>query len=221
MIGKQFGYLTVLNKGLCKSGRLGWKCLCICGNTKVSREIDLSTGNIKSCGCKQHSHGNTPGRPVTKSRDLTNKRFGILVALEHRRIDSRHWWYCKCDCGKFHTIRIDKLESGSTKSCGCQAGPKPSQPNPELTDKSYRHTTHMRAWRNKVLERNNYTCQKCGNKRNLEAHHILGFSKNKELVYEVSNGVTLCEKCHTKFHYYYGNYDFNREDLTRYLSSTS
>jgi len=56
-------------------------------------------------------------------------------------------------------------------------------------------------WRKAVFERDNYTCQSCG-KRGcyLEAHHIKPFVSNPELVFELSNGITLCKECHKKVH---------------------
>jgi len=73
-----------------------------------------------------------------------------------------------------------------------------------------------------ILKRDNYTCQKCGSKENLEVHHIkplniifeeflnqyphLNPTKNKEEVlaliktykpfWDLNNGQTLCLKCH-------------------------
>lgn len=76
-----------------------------------------------------------------------------------------------------------------------------------------RHSHRMRIWRNKVFERDNYTCTKCFKTRTyLNAHHIFPFSKlmqkygiksieqaeNCEELWDISNGVTLCRECHKK-----------------------
>ena len=52
-----------------------------------------------------------------------------------------------------------------------------------------------------VFKRDNFTCQKCGIVgRELNAHHIKPYAKYKELRYELSNGITLCEDCHKLVH---------------------
>lgn len=63
-------------------------------------------------------------------------------------------------------------------------------------------------WRKEVFERDKYTCQDCGIKGNqtggyLEPHHIIPIreivnNNQLDLIYEVSNGLTLCRKCHMK-----------------------
>jgi hypothetical protein len=53
-------------------------------------------------------------------------------------------------------------------------------------------------WKKEIYERDNYTCQACGKKDKLETHHLRSWVKYPELRYELSNGTTLCEKCHRK-----------------------
>ncbi len=54
-------------------------------------------------------------------------------------------------------------------------------------------------WRNKVFERDNYTCVLCGKtKCYLEADHIKPYSKYPDLRLVLSNGRTLCLDCHKK-----------------------
>jgi len=63
-----------------------------------------------------------------------------------------------------------------------------------------RKTVRYKEWRKAVFERDCYTCQECGDKKggNLEAHHIKSFSKYSRLRFNLSNGLTLCTKCHKK-----------------------
>jgi len=74
-----------------------------------------------------------------------------------------------------------------------------------------RKSFEYRQWRKKIFERDNYTCQLCyqwGGK--IIAHHIKAFSKilrenkietfkqaiNCKELWNINNGVTLCEECH-------------------------
>ena len=54
-------------------------------------------------------------------------------------------------------------------------------------------------WRKAVFERDDYTCQECGERGcYLEAHHIKSWNDYPELRYVVNNGETLCANCHNK-----------------------
>lgn len=56
-----------------------------------------------------------------------------------------------------------------------------------------------REWRRLVFERDDYTCQKCGQHGGrLEADHIKPYSRFPRLRYVLSNGRTLCVPCHRK-----------------------
>lgn len=79
-------------------------------------------------------------------------------------------------------------------------------------------------WRQIVYKRDNYTCQCCGDNTggNLHAHHIVNFSDNKYLRYDVDNGITLCSDCHNpstygSFHHTYGTKNNTREQLDEYI----
>jgi hypothetical protein len=54
------------------------------------------------------------------SPDLTNQRFGRLVAL-HKTVgdDRATWWMVRCDCGVAKAVRATPLVKGATRSCGC------------------------------------------------------------------------------------------------------
>jgi len=59
-----------------------------------------------------------------------------------------------------------------------------------------------RQWREKVFERDNYTCQMCGIKSGsgirvyLQADHIKPWCLYPQLRYNIDNGRTLCLECH-------------------------
>jgi hypothetical protein len=55
-------------------------------------------------------------------------------------------------------------------------------------------------WVKAVKDRDGRKCVECGSDDRLHAHHIKQWSDYPELRCDVSNGVTLCQKCHEKVH---------------------
>jgi len=55
------------------------------------------------------------------AQDLTNRRFGRLIALypTGKTKNRSRIWYCKCDCGNFKEATARNLNRGAVKSCGC------------------------------------------------------------------------------------------------------
>jgi len=72
-------------------------------------------------------------------------------------------------------------------------------------------------WRIAVYERDDFTCQKCGDNTggNLNAHHIENWADNKNLRYLINNGITLCNVCHKSFHKKYG---YGKNNVEQFLS---
>jgi len=68
-----------------------------------------------------------------------------------------------------------------------------------------KHTEEYSIWRSSVYARDRWTCQICGSKKNIEAHHIARFSLFPEKRFDIDNGITLCHECHLMT---YGKEDF-------------
>ena len=77
----------------------------------------------------------------------------------------------------------------------------------------WRGRENQAGWREGVFERDEYTCQRCGEKGGeLNAHHIVPVSDivegiesrteilEHELFNELSNGITVCVDCHRQIH---------------------
>lgn len=93
--------------------------------------------------------------------------------------------------------------------------------NPEKTDEERvfgRILPGYKEWVRAVYERDKYTCQCCGDNtgHNLNAHHLDGYNWCREKRTDVSNGVTLCEKCHTNFHKIYGFRNNTKEQYAEF-----
>lgn len=60
-----------------------------------------------------------------------------------------------------------------------------------------RKSVDFKLWREKVFERDNWTCCECDTRGGvLHPHHIKSFYEYPELRFEVNNGITLCVDCH-------------------------
>lgn len=93
-----------------------------------------------------------------------------------------------------------KLQEGKAIFCSLLCYNK-ARYNPNRSEaKRQRESLAYKQWRDRVFQRDNYTCQKCGIRDYIEAHHIFGFKENELLRLEVENGVTLCRKCHFDTH---------------------
>lgn len=91
-----------------------WLCICDCGREKICKTLDLTSGNVRSCGCLSGPY----------RIDLTGHRSGRLVVLRHVRNErydggSRVWWLCQCDCGNEIEVRGDAIRGDAVHSCGC------------------------------------------------------------------------------------------------------
>lgn len=62
-----------------------------------------------------------------------------------------------------------------------------------------KHGWRYKKWANDVKERDTYVCQKCGSniKEEIHAHHIVPWADSVALRFDISNGISLCRKCHT------------------------
>lgn len=62
---------------------------------------------------------------MPKALDITNQRFGKLVAIKKAPSRSgKTYWLCKCDCGNLKEIQTSHLVNHSIQSCGCLSASK-------------------------------------------------------------------------------------------------
>ena len=103
--------------------------------------------------------------------------------------------YCNKKCYSLH-LRILKKEKNSPLWKGGKT----------KINQLLRTRTEYLDWRNKIFQRDNYTCQECGIKSGngvkiyLNVHHKKSFSEYPDLRFNLDNGVTLCKNCHLLEH---------------------
>lgn len=116
LIGQTFGRLTVIGRDITKK-RSYYLCKCNCENRTIKsvRSDHLTSGKIKSCGCLHNES------MKNKRKDISNRRFGLLIAKEMVGTNNHGetLWRCICDCGEEKVTSVSYLLIGDTKSCGC------------------------------------------------------------------------------------------------------
>lgn len=116
LTGRRFGRWTVLKHEATNNKKTMFLCRCDCGTERLVPSQDLQNGSSQSCGCLRSE--------LTSERmaaDLTNQRFGKLIAIESVGSDQhrKRIWKCQCDCGNVIYAEASSLISGNSASCGC------------------------------------------------------------------------------------------------------
>lgn len=229
LTGKKFNRLTALEATeRRRSNGVVWKCRCDCGNITYVDTSGLQNGYTKSCGCL------TIETSKENAIDITGQKFGMLTAIKptKRRVNRNVYWKVKCDCGNYSSVSATSLMSNNIKSCGClfdkMKGENHPRYDPTITDEERIKNRyilgkeHTDNWRIDVYERDNFTCQVCGDKGRkghqlmLNAHHLDGWNWCKDKRFKTSNGITLCEDCHVEFHKEYGYGNNTREQFEEF-----
>ncbi len=83
-----------------------------------------------------------------------------------------------------------------------------------------RRRIEYKLWREAIFSRDNWTCQKCGERGGkLVAHHLYNFADFPKLRTSIENGTTLCKKCHIEFHKTYGLKNNTKEELEEFFTT--
>lgn len=110
---------------------------------------------------------------MSKMNDLSNQRFGKLVAIEPKgRKNKKIAWLCQCDCGNETIVASDKLRNGHTQSCGCLVGEKAKERVIDLTGHKYGRWTVIEnaGYKNKEIV---WKCIcECGNVGYIASHSL-------------------------------------------------
>ncbi len=203
----------------CKQGykrkryRIFIECVCDCGNL-VWTEWQSLKRQTRSCGClrsencikhlKQLSLKNI-GTGNQTICDVCGEKFKRSL----KKSKQNKFNYCSRKCMGKH---YGQIKSGKNH-------PLYKVDRTKVQSKGRQHPSY-KIWRNKVYKRDNWTCKCCGDKpKKLNAHHIKSFARFPQLQFQVDNGITLCIKCHKKFHKLYGMQKFTSDDFYEFKKS--
>lgn len=166
---------------------------------------------------------NKPIEPISKrckscsQIGKLNHRYGSFGELNGNYKDGRTNKEYKCiDCGCIISRYSGFYGDGRCSSCNYLNRDYGEENNPNWKKgitKIARRIRNLKLytyWKFACLERDNYTCQRCNNKENLEVHHITSISElvkkyniknSKESKLEpefwmLENGITYCVTCH-------------------------
>jgi len=106
----------------------------------------------------------------------------------------------KCKyCGKKFSV---SPAFKSAKYCSRECHHSAMRTNSNRTEADIiRKSEQYLEWRKSVFERDNFTCAICGKVGGkLNAHHIKQVKFRLDLILDIDNGITLCEKCHKRIH---------------------
>src|SRR6266403_1795139 len=82
--------------------------------------------------------------------DLVDREFGILTVTSRskKKVGSKLYWWCKCDCGNMKEIAGCDMRQGDTKSCGCATGKWTSERQLKHGDQPAKTMPEYRSWQN-------------------------------------------------------------------------
>jgi len=101
------------------------------------------------------------------------------------RVRSTKFFYCSKDCRRQHWSKTHVGENsfnwkGGQWTRNCRV----------------RESRQYIIARKNIKARDNWTCQLCGSKKNIVAHHIITVKKDPTKIYDENNLISLCDDCH-------------------------
>ena len=193
-------------------------------------EVVLAGNNVKWYENKGYI---LPRRYDKRGRFCLPKNSKLLVKVEDLPLKSHVMVDVQCDCcdKKYSIVWSDyniQLHDGKIycKSCAHSIllrGKNHPNWNPNLSNEDRikgRDYIEYNNFIKRVLARDNYTCQCCGNRADV-VHHLDGYDWCIEKRTDESNGISLCNNCHKNFHSMYGYGKNTKEQFEEWIGGRS
>ena len=136
---------------------------------------------------------------LTTKKILREQKIGKKISEEHKEnIKRNHPHLSGAKSSLFgKKLSIERRIKTSAIQQGIPVGQWKGFKSPILL--RIRKSSEMKQWREKIFERDDWTCQECYIRgKRLHVHHIRKFSKFSSLRFDVNNGISLCKSCHDK-----------------------
>lgn len=115
VIGEVHNYNTIIDmlptKVLGKRREKRVLVRCLCGSEREASYSDIVKNKSKSCGCLSNKY---------KTQVKEGDTFGYWTVMKELKSDDGRTILCKCFCGKEKHVSLTTLNTGKSKSCGCQ-----------------------------------------------------------------------------------------------------
>lgn len=199
--------------------------ICVCGRGAYISLSKLRAGQLCR-GCAHERSGEKRRYQINEVRKMFEDGGCELLSAEYRNNKQKLGYICSC--GNKSEIALAKFNSG--QRCSACKKKKISEAHrgskSHLWDHSKTAEDRIRdrkypeyyKWRSDVFERDDYTCQCCGERGGtINAHHIESYAREKELRVDLDNGVTLCESCHKEYHRNFYRNDADEESFREFM----
>jgi hypothetical protein len=197
-------------------------CKCQCGCIIVVSGNSLISKNTKSCGCyKKDNPSNFKGMvkknkiplyesyssqlsPFEEIRRIRFTKRGVKN-LQTKCFNCGKWFYPNLDqiCRRIRCINgtaVGESHLYCSDDCKWTCSIFRKIKYPDGFNKKLNRPYIDPDWREMVLARADYKCEKCGSPDNLHAHHIQSATLNPILANDLDNGMCVCKDCHKILH---------------------
>lgn len=228
-IGNKYGRLTVFERS--DNNRDGdkrayWNCVCDCGNIVYGVcGSELRNKSVQSCGClhKEVSSENIGRMNLCNWQDKEYREEQTKRTSEQMKQQWENEEYKNNMSNKLRERWQDKeYKEAHSGENHCNYNPNLTDEERKLMEERRQGNSEYRLWAYKVKERDDFTCNCCGDNKggNLVSHHLNAWNKFKEQRYDIENGVCLCEQCHKEFHKKYGRGNNTKQQYIEFKNDT-
>lgn len=117
LIGQRFGHLLVVASTTSERGQFAWLVRCDCGNERIARTGDLSSGRLTSCG-----HDRRPGRTTHGMSKTPEYQVWRTMRARCTNPNHRAWKYYGA-----RGVRVCERWTSSFEAFFADMGPRPSR----------------------------------------------------------------------------------------------